>query len=300
MLLYIELFFINLLSKSKSNKLDKDVIEITPIDQTKLPRGSSDVFGLDKGLFSKNSFLDTDLDFISTIWSRQSDIFIDIQCCVLSALIYFNLLQHIVSYCSIFHVTVHTVRTLDNGIKYGIFSYSDNLFIVFKGTSTLSDFYTDVNINLSHNHTLPGRVHQGFLTSIIDDYPIILNDISKLVADFSTIFITGHSLGGALSVILFKLISTEFPFKDFRNITFGSPKIGDSDFVSKTITKRIVCGKDIISHLPFSYLGYSHVDILFTLPSYLNKFFPNSAEHHISSYYHSLKQLRSKNSTNSL
>jgi predicted lipase len=168
----------------------------------------------------------------------------------------------------------------------GLFSQEDTLFIVFKGSSNIDDIYTDFNIKLVNKEGLPGVVHNGFSSSILKNKVKIYSLLVPLIKSFKTVIVTGHSLGAALSIILFKLISRDFPKKDVRNINFGCPKIGNAEFCKNTITNRIVLSKDIISFLPFTFFGYSHVDYPIVLHS--DKIFPNTNDHHIESYFQSL------------
>lgn len=248
---------------------------------------NSDIDNSSKTINSYDIFLDSDLPFIKQIFSRESNI--DIKCCVLSALIYETLYHNIVDYANSLHLKVHSVNTLLNNTKYGVFSSGGILYIVFKGSSNFDDFYTDVNIKLVSKPEFNGLVHNGFSSSILENKRSIYKNITPLLNSFDTILITGHSLGAALSIILFKLLSRDYPNKDIRNINFGSPKIGDSLFCSNTITRRIVNNKDIICRLPFTFLGYSHVDLGSLTKTKKYTLFPNLTDHRISEYFKTLK-----------
>jgi len=84
----------------------------------------------------------------------------------------------------------------------------------------------------------------GLTESIIDnvDKPLAFDEITQQVAKLlnanpaAKLFITGHSLGGALSslyaVMLFYLGQTEVASKIGGVYTFGQPRVGDEDFAA--------------------------------------------------------------------
>lgn len=241
-------------------------------------------------LCQSDCFLYFDKSFIKSIFSYNIERFYDIQCCILSSLLYVDLLDDILDYIKDLNITMHSITT-HNNIKYGIFSSNNIIFIVLKSSTTIFDFYNNTNIKLVETHHFDGLLHSGFLNIILDNKKDIYSKIKPLLNSYDTVLITGHSLGGSLSVILYKLLSRDFSKKDIRNITFGSPKIGNQDFCTKTITKRIVNTGDIISYIPFTFLGYCHVDFIIKPPYKMNNCFHNSIlkNHLISQYYMTLK-----------
>jgi predicted lipase len=107
------------------------------------------------------------------------------------------------------------------------------------------------------------------------------------------IFITGHSLGGALATLFYSLylsyVKTIDSYnKNIHHISFGSPRVGNHEFSKYIKSKRIINGVDIICMLPLP-IGYRHINY----KNLLNKkiFPPFSMEdHYINEYYNSLKK----------
>ena len=79
-----------------------------------------------------------------------------------------------------------------------------------------------------------------------------------------TVFVAGHSLGGALATLCALEMKFVLGVPDVRLITFGSPRVGNSVFASwysKTIPQhlRFTHNRDMIPSLPPMYMGFSHI-----------------------------------------
>jgi hypothetical protein len=92
-----------------------------------------------------------------------------------------------------------------------------------------------------------GKVHRGFKEALDEVWPDLLPYIRKLDDKGCKIWITGHSLGGALATLCSGL------YANVQGVyTFGSPWVGDEDFKERLNVKvyRIVNGQDIVSRIP--------------------------------------------------
>lgn len=124
------------------------------------------------------------------------------------------------------------------------------MFIAFRGTSNGKDVRQDLKrIQEENGH---GDVHEGFLQcylSIKQQLQAVLNSAKR--KELKVIF-TGHSLGGAIA----QLAAVDHKASC---IAFGSPKVGDQDFVQalEALDDLILYENhlDFISELP--YFGYS-------------------------------------------
>jgi pimeloyl-ACP methyl ester carboxylesterase len=98
----------------------------------------------------------------------------------------------------------------------------------------------------------------------------------------TAIWVTGHSLGGALSTVaaarLMERIENDPAYASLNlegMATFGSPRVGDEDFTIQFNTTaerlgvqvwRFVHGDDIVPRIPLEWQGFDHVG----LPVYLS------------------------------
>lgn len=98
-----------------------------------------------------------------------------------------------------------------------------------------------------------GKVHAGFAGALADVRPALETALQGING---RMLFTGHSLGAALATLLASLRTPDALY------TFGSPLVGDQDFVN-TLTKvknfRYVDCCDIVTRIPPKGLGYVHL-----------------------------------------
>jgi len=117
--------------------------------------------------------------------------------------------------------------TTINGAKIYAIDNKKCTIIAFRGTKSSQDVKTDFDIKpalfLDISNT---QVHRGFYDIANKSYKIL----HKILRKNKPIFITGHSLGGAIS-ILFGGILQHNGYDDISIYSFGSPAIGNKKFV---------------------------------------------------------------------
>ena len=127
--------------------------------------------------------------------------------------------------------------------------YDKTLCISFRGTESIEDIFTDLNISrvpMDLNFPIDLKeslyVHNGFLKQFesvklnieqeIIEYYINLNKQSNNTnEDENKIIFSGHSLGGALATIASLYFKLKYKELNICCITFGSPRVGCNDFV---------------------------------------------------------------------
>lgn len=126
----------------------------------------------------------------------------------------------------------------------------DGAVIVFRGTLGLRDMFTDLQLVL-RPWAGAGHVHQGFKDAHAALWPALKQQLPALRRP---IFLTGHSLGGALATMTAALCRTELPSHDIAALyTFGSPRVGDRVFgaaLQSVPHFRVVNDLDVIPRLP--------------------------------------------------
>jgi len=166
-------------------------------------------------------------------------------------------------------------KLLGREIPMGFLARSDcNAYLVFRGTQTLLERLYDFNTKMEP-YLLPnwGKVHEGFLRIYkkCRDRKNFIDSIKGLDKNLN-FFITGHSLGAALSILALPDVVSNTSFKHPSLYNFGCPRVGDNTFVTKyneLITPnsfRIVNTSDLVTSVPppWPEIGggyYSHVDI---------------------------------------
>ena len=125
------------------------------------------------------------------------------------------------------------------------------LVLAFRGTEmNAKDIHTDAN---ALQVTLDGeeKVHKGFLTAFQHIRIAIQADL-KAHPEIP-VYITGHSLGGALAILATRLLASDSQGACY---TFGGPRVGTAqvDDQIKTPIYRVVNAADIVPRVPPTHL----------------------------------------------
>ncbi|MBE9159429.1 lipase family protein [Nodosilinea sp. LEGE 06152] len=144
-----------------------------------------------------------------------------------------------------------------------LFRKDNNLILVFKGTQQLSDWKTNLKIRLkaftilADQEAVPptGRVHRGF----VDAWQSVERQVVYYLRKWSTpetkLWVTGHSLGGALAAVATISLETQgLPVSGLY--TFGQPRVADWKLVNYMNSRmgnriiRYVNNNDIVPLIP--------------------------------------------------
>ena len=124
--------------------------------------------------------------------------------------------------------------------------------VCFRGTKEIKDWMTNLDINpvpIKDHKTgaIIGNMHKGFH----DAYKSVHDDISNRLEGHEDLplYVTGHSLGGALAVVATWFQSSQ---RLAACYTFGAPRVGDQGLIDrfKTPIYRIVNGPDPVTLIP--------------------------------------------------
>jgi len=116
---------------------------------------------------------------------------------------------------------------LYNGVRLYAIEESEYIVFIFRGTATIKNTKTDMNAGASTFLGIKGtKVHKGFYNIAVNSKKIFKN----LIAKNKPIFIVGHSLGGAISVLLGAMLNKENT-SEVVVYTFGSPPVGNQKFI---------------------------------------------------------------------
>lgn len=100
-----------------------------------------------------------------------------------------------------------------------VLNHNNQLIIAFCGTDDLNDWLTNIDVGQAPGHC--GYVHSGFFAA---EKSIIKTIIKWIKEDNpSWIWLTGHSAGGAVAILLADSLSKKYP--NLSVYTFGAPKV---------------------------------------------------------------------------
>jgi predicted lipase len=141
-----------------------------------------------------------------------------------------------------------------------------SVIVSFRGTDSLYDWMYNLSRWSSTFLQKDISVHTGFLNHMTDVYSEIQDGIRQLYGNdvhmIQNIYVTGHSLGGAVSVLFGAKTAQENPGLRIYVTTFGGPRVGNYAFKSWCINthnlhiERYHNKWDMVTHLP--YFGYYH------------------------------------------
>jgi len=161
----------------------------------------------------------------------------------------------------------------DNRDTQGFVAESnDAILVAFRGTqpNRPMDWFADFRATCDPwDHTNAGKVHSGFYSALRKVWGVTLANGEilprRLVNRGSkTVWITGHSLGGALAELCAAqaLFVSKIPVQGVY--TFGQPRVGTKDFADAVNAKlgsgifRFVNDRDIVPRVPLFSMGFCH------------------------------------------
>ncbi len=144
------------------------------------------------------------------------------------------------------------LRTMHGVPQAALFrrTHPDVAVLAFRGTLGLRDMLTDVRW-LLEEWAGPGHVHQGFKDAHAGLWPFVRRTMAEVRCP---LFLTGHSLGGALATMTAVLSRVgNSPLNVAALYTFGSPRVGDHALgaaLEGLPHFRVVNDTDVIPRLP--------------------------------------------------
>lgn len=157
-----------------------------------------------------------------------------------------------------------TVISPSTSVLQAIVLGSDEAVVLaFRGTrpDQMADWMADIHIQQTpfteyFTASSIGSVHDGFAHLLAVGWKSILSEIVRLQEDGQTLWVTGHSLGGALAVMATAAITFSARLPVNGLYTFGQPRVGDMDFCAQCdshfgdVMFRFVNNEDIVTRVP--------------------------------------------------
>ncbi len=124
-----------------------------------------------------------------------------------------------------------------------------NLVLSLRGTDQVIDWVT--NSTVSHVKAYGGYVHRGFAETLDAVWPEILTRVEGLLDQGQTVWVTGHSLGGALATLASARLMDE-GIEPYITCTFGAPRCFDPRAASHYLPRlyRFVNKGDLVPSMP--------------------------------------------------
>lgn len=173
------------------------------------------------------------------------------------------------------HGDVHLLETLSlQETEVLVVDTKKCVIAAFRGTTSKHDFRTDLQARFNvakveiENKKIKVAVHSGFFSA----YEKVAAPLEALLMKTGDkpIYLTGHSLGGALALIASAVLGGKDQLGDriAAVYTFGAPRVGKSDFadIVKAPHYRCVNSGDLVPLVPPTWiLGYAHTGTPFLL-----------------------------------
>jgi triacylglycerol lipase len=144
---------------------------------------------------------------------------------------------------------------------------NETWILAFRGTepNKIKDWITD--LDAKHVGGPGGKVHEGFLVALSYVWSDIWNTL-KDERGFRSLWVTGHSLGGALATLAVAKLRQERGHPVNGLYTFGQPRVGDEEFSSHfnqdfgPYTYRFINNNDVVPRVPTRLMNYRDTGIV--------------------------------------
>lgn len=137
------------------------------------------------------------------------------------------------------------------GTQAILVSCNEFLAVAFRGTeaTSIKDIKADLKFEPKEGHT-EGRIHSGFDEALRKVEGKIQERLDSGDFDDKPLFLTGHSLGGALAMLAARRLTHVGGLAGCY--TFGAPRVGDDEWVAglKVPVYRVVNAADCVTMLP--------------------------------------------------
>jgi triacylglycerol lipase len=152
------------------------------------------------------------------------------------------------------------VNIFSKGSTQGFLAKNNNIYVLaFRGTQPKKIEDINADIRAYKTSLKEGKIHAGFHEA----YEEVADEIVKIFMENESwvwpLYITGHSLGGALATIATQNLEHRIKSQIAACYTFGSPRVGNSQYEKnvKAPFYRIVHSTDIVTLVPS--IGYMHI-----------------------------------------
>lgn len=152
----------------------------------------------------------------------------------------------------------------------------DHYIIAFRGTQNVDDWVTDVDaFQVKLSRRIKGeapsldkaRVHQGFQLLARSLSGQVSKAVEKHFKPKTPVYVTGHSLGGAVAALIALMLKARLKRPDVRMYSYAAPRVGAPAFVAAydavlPASYRVVNLADLIPIVPpLEFKGWRYGDL---------------------------------------
>ena len=139
------------------------------------------------------------------------------------------------------------------------------IIVAFRGSSDVKNWIDDFDASqLAYPKCAGCAVHKGFYTGYMTVSGSVKGQIQLVAAKYrnAPIYVTGHSLGGALSIVA--ALDIHAAFNNVEKVyTYGQPRVGNTAFANYFNQQigdafRVIHYADIVPHLPPMAMKFTH------------------------------------------
>ncbi|MEE4660781.1 MAG: lipase family protein, partial [Halieaceae bacterium] len=151
---------------------------------------------------------------------------------------------------------INVLKGRDIDTQGFVMSNATDVVCVLRGSDNTADWFANFQAVYDPGPLVKTRAHEGFQDALYPAVIALTNAIDTMHGASKRIWVTGHSLGGALCALYAGML-IENGYKVFGIYTFASPRPGDDEYaqaLNKVMGKgpfyRIVNDGDVVPHLP--------------------------------------------------
>jgi len=149
------------------------------------------------------------------------------------------------NYCNLSYRSAEAKEVRKDEFSYRLRQVDGITILVFRGTQNAKNaLITDIDFRTFKDDDLGVYLHRGFRDAAMH----ILNDIDKNYKLEQVVYLTGHSMGGAVAQIIGLWLDQRG--HDVQIYTFGSPKVSTTFFRNRPIHFRVAFRNDPVPFLP--------------------------------------------------